>query len=104
MTFFVDTFDYRHKRAALIWARDDMDTGDRWGWAMSWLFDLCAAIELRGEFAPPECNYQSGACGPMVEDEERAAGMSYLSTESLYYAARVLNRYCDALDKAGESY
>lgn len=91
--FFAEDFDTTDKRAALIWARDDYDSGDKWGWCMSWLFDLCAVIEIRGWEVPAEAQYRSGVFGPHIEDKERKRGMAELTTEALQHAVRVLCRY-----------
>lgn len=103
MSVFVDTFDPQAKRAVLTIAREDYDSYDQWGWAMNWLFDIAAELATRGDDVPAELNYRPGAFGPEVS-EDRAEMLAEFSTEGLTHAARVLNRYATALDKAGESY
>ena len=104
MSYFVETFDPHHKRAALRWARDDHDSFDQWGWAMGWLFDLCGELYNRGAYDVPwTLGYRPGPCGVQLDDY-RAEGLAELSTEALEHAARVLGRFEAMLRARGESY
>lgn len=90
--YFVEGFQPDSARALIVWASDDFDAYDPWGWVTSWLFDLCGEIERRGEDAPPECGYRASAFGPEVS-EDRAEGLAEFPTSALYRAAQILNRY-----------
>lgn len=102
--FFVPEFDTRNRRALLQWARDDFDSYDPWGWCMSWLFDVAAAISLRGLEVPPELQYRAGAAGPVIDDDYREEGLAELSDAALIWGARVLNRYAVGCKRAGLDY
>ena len=105
MTYFVDDFDTQDKRAVLIWARDDHDPFDQWGWVMSWLFDIAGEIyENRpGVDVPRELQYRPGAGGVEIS-EDRAEGLALLSDDALVWAARVMSRFENCLRNAGENY
>ena len=103
MSYFVPSFDAKAKGAVITIAREEHDSLDQWGWAMSWLFDIAGELALRGAEVPPELHYSAGAFGPEVS-ETRAEYMGEFSVEGLTHAARVLNRFAKCLDRAGESY
>lgn len=100
---FVESFDVTSLRDFLLWAREDHDPLDQWGWALSWLFDIASALELRGAEVPPELQYSSGAGGPYVS-EDREEGLAEFPTEVLQRGALVLNRFADRLRAAGHDY
>lgn len=103
MAYFVDGFDTSDRRAVLIWMRDSWDDYDTWGTAMGWLFDVAGEIAQRGNEVPYELHYRPGAFGPEVS-EDNAEGLAEMSDDALQWAARVLNRYCECLKRAGLDY
>lgn len=105
MTFFVDTFDTQAKGACLSWARDDYDNGDKWGWAMSWAFDVCAELSSRDLYDQPnDLQYRAGIGGVHIDDESRAQGLSLIGNDALEYFAKFLKRYIAACERKGLSY
>lgn len=104
MTYFIETFDPKNPKDVGSWLKEDFDSRDRWGWAMSWLFDIAAELYQRPGVNPPaELQYKPGAFGPEVS-EGNAEGLALIGNDALEYWALVLNRYVDKLDKLGESY
>ena len=103
MSYFVPEFDASARDAVVTIAREDHDPEDQWGWAMSWLFDIAAELDLRGEDVPPELQYRPGAFGSEVS-EDRAPFMGEFSVEGLTYAALLFNRFCDLLKRHGHDY
>lgn len=103
MAYFVPDFDTTAPRAVLIWARDDFDGGDPWGWVMSWLFDIAAELDTRGDDVPEELGYRAGAFGSEVS-EDRAEGLAEFTTDALTRAARVLHRFAECCKRAGRDY
>ena len=86
--------------------RDDADGGDMWGWAMSWMFDMCGFLMIEREIRPPdEVQYRPGALGPdVVEDEWKRSILRDLTDDQIVHCLKVLSRYTTMLDKNGESY
>lgn len=103
MGYFVSDFDTAAPRAILTWANDDFDSHDPWGWAMSWLFDIAAELDTRGESVPEELQYRAGPFGSEVS-EDRAEGLAQFGVDSLTLAARVLHRYARLCERAGKAY
>ena len=104
MSYFIDTFDTTVKNACLLWARDEYDSYDKWGWAMPWAFDIAAALSLRELFDQPcALNYHAGAGGHHIS-EDRIDGIAEMSDDALEYFAKFLKRYIRACERKGLSY
>lgn len=85
--------------------RDDADGGDMWGWAMSWLFDMCGYLIIeRSTMPPPELEYRPGALGPDLPDEWHTEILRDMTTRQIVHCTKVLHRYADLLRKHGMDY
>jgi len=82
------------------------DDGDKWGWAMSWAFQICDMIYFRSELpVPHELQYRPPMTSDMPEDDEYKIEMlSRYQPEDWVKVVRALNRYLDKLKEAGLDY
>jgi len=76
---------------------------DPWSACMEVLFQISAELYHRGEFI--DWSYSPGmASDPREPENYHFRMLTETGTEVLLHCGRVLNRYCDPLEKAGESY
>jgi hypothetical protein len=82
------------------------DDGDKWGWAMSWAFQLCDMIHFRSDlYVPDELQYRPPMTNEMPEDDDyKIEILSRYAPEDWVKVVRNLNRYLDKLKEAGLDY
>lgn len=102
MTYFVDGFDVTSKKDVLRWIREDF-YGDKWGWAMSWAFNIAAELYNRNDSLPFD-SYRPGACIEQHVDEYCADGLAEIPSDTLYGVGKVINRYLQFCKHNGIDY
>lgn len=115
---------YRANAALYVLARGSWDPHDAWGSGMAYLIAVCDVLYLAGEshLIPAECGYSApfgvgyswdDALGQTTDDGTvpwevgalaQALDADELHVDDLAQAARILNRYLDAVRAAGRDY
>jgi len=85
----------------LKWGQDGYDP---WGTAMSLAFAVCVELDLRGEETPSGLSYRPGACGSHHDDDFLQSIVESHTSEDLFKAAEILDRYLDLLKRQGKDY
>lgn len=79
---------------------------DPWGSTMSWLFSACDSLVFdHDRDAPPECRFRPSPLGKSnTPGELEADACAAADPDALYKFAKTLNRYANALKRAGKDY
>ena len=89
---------------ALQELKADQDWYDPWGASMYLALAICTELDLRGEETPTGLSYRPGACGSHHDDDFLQSIVESHTSEDLFKAAEILDRYLDLLKRQGKDY